>query len=84
MNEITTLFWDVGGVILTNGWDRAGRERAAAQFGLNLEDLEDRHRLADQLFETGEMTLDQYLDRTVFHCARDFSKERFKEFLFAQ
>ncbi len=84
MVEITTLFWDVGGVILTNGWDRAARERAAAEFGLNLEDLEDRHRVADQLFETGQMTLDEYLERTVFYCARSFSKERFKEFMFAQ
>ncbi len=84
MAEVSTLFWDVGGVILSNGWDRAARARACQKFHLDWEDFQDRHELASPAFETGQLTLDQYLDRTVFHCRRAFTREQFKEFMFAQ
>jgi putative hydrolase of the HAD superfamily len=84
MAEVTTLFWDVGGVILSNGWDRASREQAAKQFKLDWEDFQDRHDLANPEFETGQITLDEYLKRTVFYCSRAFTAEQFKEFMFAQ
>lgn len=84
MMEISALFWDIGGVVLTNGWDRRGRERAAQKFGLDWEDFEDRHELIVGRFETGKLTLDHYLDRTVFYRPREFDKEAFKVYMFDQ
>jgi len=84
MAEITAIFWDVGGVVLTNGWDRHARQRAAEEFRLDWEDFEDRHELVVSRFETGRMGLDHYLDRTIFYCARDFSRDDFRNYMFAQ
>jgi putative hydrolase of the HAD superfamily len=84
MAEITALFWDVGGVLLTNGWDRHGRERTAQKFRLDWEDFEDRHELIAGRFETGKLSLDRYLDRTVFYRPRNFSKDVFKVYMFDQ
>jgi putative hydrolase of the HAD superfamily len=82
--EITTTFWDMGGVILTNAWDRAARQRAVAKFGLDWDDFEDRHELLLHAFETGETTLENYLDRVVFYRKRAFSRDDFKCFMFEQ
>jgi putative hydrolase of the HAD superfamily len=84
MAEVQALFWDNGGVILTNGWDREARKRAVEKFHLDWEDFSDRHELMLNAFETGRATLDQYLHRTVFYRPRDFTPEDFKAFLFAQ
>jgi putative hydrolase of the HAD superfamily len=84
MPEVTALFWDVGGVILSNGWDRGARSAAAKKFGLDWEELQDRHDLASPAFETGRISLETYLQRTVFYRKRDFTKEEFTEFIFAQ
>ena len=84
MAEITTLFWDVGGVLLTNGWDRSARRRAAEQFHLDWEEFEDRHDLVVTDFEKGRLTLDEYLQRTVFYRARAFSQDDFKASIFTQ
>jgi putative hydrolase of the HAD superfamily len=84
MGEVTALFWDVGGVILSNGWDRAARAEAAKKFGLDWEDFQDRHELASPAFETGQITLDTYLQRTVFYRKRAFTREEFVAFMFAQ
>lgn len=84
MARITTLFWDIGGVILTNGWDRASRREAAKTFRLDWDDYEDRHDLSFPALDAGQITLNQYLDRTLFYRARDFSREDFIAFMFAQ
>jgi len=84
MGEVTAVFWDVGGVILSNGWDRAARAEAAKKFGLDWEDFQDRHELASPAFETGQITLDTYLQRTVFYRKRAFTREEFVAFIFAQ
>ena len=84
MAEITTLFWDVGGVLLTNGWDRAARRRAAEQFHLDWEEFENRHDLVVTDFEKGRLTLDEYLQRTVFYRSRRFSQDDFKASIFTQ
>ena len=81
---ITTLFIDIGGVLLTNGWDRQARRLAADTFGLNLPDLEERHHLTFDTYETGKLTLEEYLNRIVFYEPRSFSMESFQEFMFAQ
>ncbi|HYN14308.1 MAG TPA: HAD family phosphatase [Terriglobales bacterium] len=84
MAEITTLFWDVGGVLLTNGWDRDTRRAAAVCFGLNEEELEQRHEALVSALETGKISLDDYLERTVFCHPQSFSREEFKTFIHAQ
>lgn len=84
MPKITTLFWDIGGVILTNGWDRESRKEAAATFHLDWEEFEDRHDLSFPAFDSGLITLNEYLDRTLFYRARPFSREEFTAFMFAQ
>lgn len=82
--EITTLFWDLGGVLLSNGWDREQRARAVERFGLDQDDLEDRHREVVAALETGRETLDDYLRETVFHTPRSFTEREFRDFLVAQ
>lgn len=84
MPKITTLFWDIGGVILTNGWDRESRKAAAATFHLDWEEFEDRHDLSFPAFDSGLITLNEYLDRTLFYRNRPFSREEFTAFMFAQ
>lgn len=82
--EITTLFLDIGGVLLTNSWDRDSRRLAAETFDLDLDDLHERHHLTFDTFEEGKIDLDCYLDRVVFFRDREFSREQFKQFMFDQ
>lgn len=79
-----TIFWDLGGVLLTNGWDRAARARACARFDLDCNDFEDRHEQVFGDFETGRMGLHTYLDRTVFFEPRPFAETDFRAFMFEQ
>lgn len=84
MAEVTALFFDIGGVLLTNGWDRDSREAAAKKFHLDWEEFEDRHELVLHAFEVGEMGLAEYLDRVIFYRRRDFTRQEFKRFIYAQ
>jgi putative hydrolase of the HAD superfamily len=81
---ITTLFLDIGGVLLDDGWDRHARKRAATKFKLDLTDTEERHHLTFETYEEGKLTLAEYLNRVVFHEKRPFSRAQFKAFMFAQ
>jgi putative hydrolase of the HAD superfamily len=81
---VTALFLDVGGVMLTNGWDRKSREAAAKQFGLDLDDLNDRHRMTFDTYETGKLSLEEYLKSAVFYKERPFTMEDFRTFMFNQ
>ena len=78
------LFLDVGGVLLTNGGDRSMRQRAAATFHLDYPDMDERHHLTFDTFESGKLTLDEYLNRTIFYRERPFPREEFKSFMFSQ
>ncbi len=84
MSEITTLFWDIGGVIMTNGWDTAARCRAAEVFHLDWEEFQERHELSFPAFDAGLISLDEYLNRTLFYRPRAFTREEFVAFMFAQ
>ena len=84
MPKITTLFWDIGGVVLTNGWDRGSRKEASATFHLDWEEFQDRHDLSFPAFDSGQISLNEYLDRTLFYRSRPFSREEFTAFMFAQ
>ena len=81
---VTTLFLDIGGVLLSNGWNRTMRKSGAQHFELDYEELEERHHLTFDSYEKGLLSLDHYLDRTVFYRERSFSREQFKDFMFAQ
>lgn len=81
---ITTLFLDIGGVLLTNGWDCHARKRAATKFKLEWDEMEDRHRLNFATCEEGKLTLEEYLSRTVFYEERPFTRDQFRKFMFAQ
>ena len=84
LKEFTTLFLDIGGVLLTNGWDHEARKRAAMHFELELAELEDRHHLAVEAYEEGKITLDEYLGQVVFCRERSFTRNQFREFMFGQ
>jgi putative hydrolase of the HAD superfamily len=81
MAEVTSIFWDMGGVFLTNAWDRTQRRRAIEKFQLDPDDFEDRHELMLHAFETGHATLEKYLARTVFYRPRPFTPEEFTKFM---
>ena len=84
MPKITTLFWDIGGVILTNGWDRKSRRLAADTFHFDWEEFQDRHELSFPAFDAGQIALDEYLNRTLFYKPRPFTRDEFTAFMFAQ
>jgi putative hydrolase of the HAD superfamily len=83
VKPVRILFWDVGGVLLTNAWDHEERDRAVEQFQLQKADFEARHKEIVTAFEEGKVTLDQYLERTVFYQPRKFTKEEFKSLMFS-
>lgn len=83
-SPITTLFLDIGGVLLTNGWDRGIRTLASEKFGLEYKEMDERHHLTFDTYEEGKLSLDEYLNRVVFYQQRSFSREEFKAFMYAQ
>lgn len=80
---IRALFWDIGGVLLSNGWDRDERRQLVARFGLDPDDFQERHKQIVPELETGRLSLDGYLQQTVFFQPRDFSPEEFRQAMFA-
>lgn len=84
MSAIATIFFDIGGVLLTDGWGHDSRRAAAVQFGLDWEDFTDRHEKVAHLIETNRLTLEHYLDRVIFYRPRSFSRDEFRAFVFAQ
>ena len=81
---ITCVFLDIGGVLLTNGWDHNARKRAATSFKLDLAEMEARHSLNFDTYEEGKLTLEEYLDRVVFYQKQPFTRAQFRRFMFAQ
>jgi putative hydrolase of the HAD superfamily len=81
---ITTLFVDVGNVLLTNGWDHLARRRAARAFRLDWAEMEERHRLVFETHEEGKLTFEEYLGWVVFYEKRTFTRDQFRDFMFAQ
>ena len=84
MKEIRHIFFDIGGVLGSNCWDREQRQRAVEHFGLNAEDFQWRHEEVSGEWEEGRITLDEYLDIAVFYTERRFSKDEFRAFMYAQ
>jgi putative hydrolase of the HAD superfamily len=84
MSGITTMFWDVGGVVLSNGWDINSRRAACSKFGLDCRDFEAHHESVAEYLDLGRMSLDDYIEQTIFCHPRQFGKEEFKAFMFSQ
>lgn len=82
--SLTHVFVDIGGVLGTNGWDREQRQRALENFKLDKADFDFRHQEIVGAWEEGRMSMDEYMQLTVFSCPRDFSPEEFRAFVFAQ
>ena len=83
MAAIRALFWDVGGVLLSNAWDRHERAKAIAHFHLDPDEFQARHEMVVSSFERGKITLDEYLERTVFYRERPFTRDDFRDFMFS-
>jgi putative hydrolase of the HAD superfamily len=83
VSEIRAIFWDVGGVLLSNAWDRTERAAALEHFRLDQEEFHARHEMVVSSFERGKISLDEYLDRTVFYRNRPFSREQFRDYMFS-
>jgi putative hydrolase of the HAD superfamily len=80
---ISAIFWDVGGVLLSNAWDRTQREAAMQRFELDPVEFDDRHDMLASSFERGKLTLREYLERTVFYRPRPFTPQDFEKFMFS-
>jgi putative hydrolase of the HAD superfamily len=83
-SSITVLFLDIGGVLLTDGWDHHARKRAATKFKLELHEMENRHHLTFETYEDGKLTLEEYLGLVIFYQKRPFTRAQFRRFMFAQ
>jgi putative hydrolase of the HAD superfamily len=81
---ISCAFLDIGGVLLTDGWDHLARKRAATNFKLEWAEMEERHHLTFEIYEEGKITLEEYLSLVVFTEKRSFSRSQFRSFMFAQ
>jgi putative hydrolase of the HAD superfamily len=80
----TCVFLDIGGVLLTDGWDHHARRRATKHFKLEQAEMEDRHNLNFATYEEGRLTLAEYLTRVVFYQKRSFTQAEFRRFMFSQ
>lgn len=83
MSKIHAIFWDVGGVLLTNAWDHTQRMAALEHFRLDEEEFHSRHDMVVSSFERGKISLDEYLDRTIFYRNRPFSRDEFRDYMFS-
>ena len=83
MARINAIFWDVGGVLLSNAWDREQRQRALQHFALDEVEFDDRHDMLVSSLERGKISLQEYLERTIFYRARPFTREVFTEYMFS-
>jgi len=81
---ITTIFFDIGGVLLTDGWGHEPRRAAAKKFGLDWDEYSERHEKVAHAIEINRMTLEHYLDRAIFYRPRPFTRDEFRDFIFAQ
>lgn len=84
MIPITTIFFDLGGVCLTNAWGTESRQQAAKTFSIDFKEMEKRHRQRFEAWERNEISLETYLSEVVFHIPRRFSRQEFVGFMKAQ
>lgn len=83
-NNLKILFFDIGGILLSNGWGHESRKEAAERFGLDYDEVNGLHNFIFNVYEIGGVTLDEYLDTVIFNHPRDFTRQDFKEFVYRQ
>lgn len=83
-SAIKIIFFDIGGVLLSNAWGHESRREAAKKFDLDYEELDELHHFVFNVYEMGQITLDDYLETVIFNHPRDFTAEEFKDFMFSQ
>jgi putative hydrolase of the HAD superfamily len=83
VSAMRALFWDVGGVLLSNAWDRQERSQALEHFHVDPDEFQSRHEMVVSSFERGKLTLDEYLDRTIFYRPRPFGRGEFRDVMFS-
>jgi putative hydrolase of the HAD superfamily len=83
VSTIHAIFWDVGGVLLSNAWDHTERAAALEHFHLDEKEFHSRHEMEVSSFERGQISLDEYLDRTVFYRDRPFTRNEFREYMYS-
>ncbi|MBC6110972.1 HAD family hydrolase [Pedobacter fastidiosus] len=81
--RITTLFLDIGGVLLSDGWDRNARKSAAQKFDIDHQEMEERHRINFETYELGKISLDNYLKSVVFYEKRNFNIDDFRKVMYS-
>ncbi|SEN17745.1 putative hydrolase of the HAD superfamily [Mucilaginibacter gossypiicola] len=81
--DLKILFFDVGGILLSNGWGHEAREEAAKRFNLDYDEVNALHNFIFNVYEIGSITLDEYLDTVIFNHPRDFVREDFKDFIYS-
>jgi putative hydrolase of the HAD superfamily len=82
--DLRILFFDIGGILLSNGWGHESRAEAAKKFGLDYDEVNTLHNFIFNVYEIGSITLDEYLDTVIFNKPRSFPREDFKEFVYRQ
>ena len=82
--DLKVLFLDVGGVLLSNGWGHESRAAAAKEFNIDYEEFNRLHEFIFNVYEIGNLTMEEYLDTVIFNQPREFTREDFKAFMFAQ
>jgi len=83
LSGISAIFWDVGGVLLSNAWDHEERRQALQQFALDEVEFESRHEMLVSSFERGKISLQEYLERTIFYRPRSFTLEAFEQYMYS-
>jgi putative hydrolase of the HAD superfamily len=83
VSAIHAIFWDVGGVLLSNAWDHTERAAALEHFRLDQDEFHARHEMVVSSFERGKISLDEYLERTIFYQNRPFTREEFRDYMFS-
>ena len=84
INDLKILFFDVGGILLSNGWGHESRKKAALQFGLDYAEVDALHNFIFNVYEIGSITLDEYLDTVIFNYPREFVRQDFKDFMYSE
>jgi putative hydrolase of the HAD superfamily len=84
VKDIRIVFFDIGGVLLSNGWGHESREKAAAWFGYDYGKMNYLHEFIFNVYEIGRITLDEYLNTVLFYEPRGFTKEEYIDFMYRE
>jgi putative hydrolase of the HAD superfamily len=77
MFPFDVILFDVGGVLLTNGWDHCEREHVLDRFHVDKAAFETRHARLNDPWERDAISMQEYLDEVLFYEPRSFTREDF-------